>query len=202
MTKPRFSILLALILSIAILPVVLRAGDPAPTDSSPNLKRALFAGGCFWCTQYAMDHVKGVKKTIVGFTGGETKNPTYEDVSTGETGHLEAIEVFYDPSEVTYGQLVTAFWTSINPTQEDGQFTDTGSEYRTAIFYADPQERAVAEASKKALEKSGRYIKPVVTKVLAASSFYPADESHQKYYQKHGVQFQQFETASGRVPQG
>ena len=147
---------------------VLRTSPPSPSPPPParpaaELQPAFFAGGCFWCMQYAFDRVKGVKKTVVGYTGGKVAAPSYEDVSSGETGHAESIEVLYDPKEVTYPQLLDVFWHNIDPTTVNRQFADAGTQYRTAIFYRNDEEKKAAEDSKAALAKTGKYDKPIVT---------------------------------------
>ena len=169
---------------------------PAPTE----VQRAYFAGGCFWCMQYAFDKVPGVSKTVVGYTGGTVAAPEYDEVSTGSTGHAEAIEVQYDPAKVTYPQLLDVFWKNIDPTQINRQFADKGTQYRTAVFYRDDAEKQAAEASKAALEKSGKYNgKPIVTEFTKAGAFYPAEEHHQEYYRKNPEHFQRYEVGSGRA---
>ncbi len=172
-----------------------RAQD-APT---PPAATATFAGGCFWCMQYAFDRAPGVKKTIVGYTGGTKANPGYEEVSSGETGHAESIDVIYDPTQTTYDKLLDVFWKNIDPTAVNRQFADAGTQYRTAIFYHNEAEKKAAEASKAALQKSGKFDKPIATQIVAASTFYPAEEYHQEYYKKNPDHFQAYEFGSGRV---
>ena len=173
--------------------------SPAPTPATPEVQSAYFAGGCFWCMQYAFDKVPGVTKTVVGYTGGKVAAPEYEEVSTGTTGHAESIEVQYDPAKVTYSQLLDVFWKNIDPTQLNRQFADRGTQYRTAIFYRDDAEKGIAEASKAALDKSGKYGKPIVTEITKAGPFYPAEEEHQEYYRKNPEHFQRYEVGSGRA---
>ena len=191
--------LLALVLGA--LPLAAQEASPAPAApaADANLQPAYFAGGCFWCMQYAFDRVKGVKKTIVGYTGGKVAAPSYEDVSGGDTGHAESIEVLYDPKEVTYPQLLDVFWHNIDPTTVNRQFADRGTQYRTAVFYRNDEEKKAAEASKAALEKSGKYDKPIVTQFVPAGTFYPAEDYHQEYYQKNPDHFQAYEIGSGRA---
>ncbi len=174
-------------------------GGDAAESPAPTLKSAIFAGGCFWCMQPPFDHAKGVVKTIVGYSGGTEPNPTYQQVSSEKTGHRESIEVTYDPAQITYDQLLDIYWRNINPTQADGQFADIGSSYRAAIFYANDDEKKLAEASKEKLEKSGKFHKPIVTEILPAMRFYPAEEYHQKYYLKNRVAFEAYHVGSGRV---
>ena len=173
--------------------------SPSPTPAAPEVQRAYFAGGCFWCMQYAFDKVPGVAKTVVGYTGGKVAAPEYEEVSTGNTGHAEAIEVQYDPAKVTYMQLLDTFWKNIDPTQENRQFADKGTQYRTAIFYRDDTEKQAAEASKDALGKSGKFSKPIATEITKVGPFYPAEEYHQEYYRKNPDHFQRYEVGSGRA---
>ncbi|GBD38749.1 MAG: hypothetical protein KatS3mg078_1914 [Deltaproteobacteria bacterium] len=161
-------------------------------------KKATFAGGCFWCMQPVFDELKGVISTTVGYTGGHKENPTYEEVLSGTTGHYEAIEVVYDPLEISYSELLDVFWKNIDPTMPYGQFADIGPQYRTAIFYHDEEQKIIAENSKRELEKSGRFDKPIVTEILPASPFYRAEEYHQKYYQKSPVLYKSYKFLSGR----
>ena len=195
-----FLVTLGLVLSLASL----QAQSPPPSPSaSPTpaveIQSAYFAGGCFWCMQYAFDRVKGVKKTIVGYTGGKQPAPDYEEVSSGTTGHAESIEVRYDPKEVTYPQLLDAFWHSIDPTAVNRQFADAGTQYRTAIFYRNDEEKKAAEDSKAALAKSGKFDRPIATQIVAASQFFPAEDYHQEYYKKNPAHFQAYEVGSGRA---
>jgi methionine-S-sulfoxide reductase len=169
------------------------------TDANTKeLKKALFAGGCFWCMEHPYDELPGVISTTPGYTGGHKENPTYKEVSAGTTGHTEAVEVLYDPSRVSYSQLLDVFWRNIDPTAKDRQFVDVGTQYRAAIFYHTDQEKRLAEKSKEELEKSGRFDKPIVTEILPASTFYPAEEYHQDYYKKNPVGYKFYRYGSGR----
>ena len=168
-------------------------------SSSSRTKAAVFAGGCFWCIQPAFDKAKGVIKTVVGYSGGTESNPTYELVSSEKTGYRESIEITYDPTRISYDQLLDIYWRQIDPTQADGQFTDIGPSYRAAIFYSDDEEKKIAEASKEKLVGSGKFGKPIVTEILPAKKFYPAEAYHQKYYQQNPEHFEAFEKGSGRV---
>jgi methionine-S-sulfoxide reductase len=172
--------------------------DPGHGQSASNTKTAVFAGGCFWCIQPAFDKAPGVIKTIVGYCGGTEPNPTYELVSSEKTNYRESIEITYDPAKISYDQLLDIYWRQIDPTQADGQFTDIGPSYRAAIFYRDDGERKIAEASKAKLGGSGKFKKPIVTEILPAMRFYPAEEYHQKYYQQNPEHFEAFERGSGR----
>jgi methionine-S-sulfoxide reductase len=171
----------------------------AQETTSPPTKTAVFAGGCFWCMQEAFDHVDGVVKTVVGYTGGEQSTANYSDVSAHRTKHRESIEVTYDPAKISYEQLLEAFWRNINPTQADGQFHDIGLSYRTAIYYANDEEKQIAEASKQKLGQSAKFQKPIATEILPATPFYPAEEYHQKYYLKNPREYEAYHVGSGRV---
>lgn len=162
-------------------------------------KTAVFAGGCFWCMQPPFDQAKGVTKTVVGYTGGSKETANYNLVSAHKTQHREAIEVTYDPAQISYDQLLDIFWHNINPTQADGQFHDIGLSYRAAIYYGNEDEKKLAEASKEKLAKSGRFDKPIVTEILPRMPFYPAEEYHQKYYLKNPEAFEAYHIGSGRV---
>jgi peptide methionine sulfoxide reductase msrA/msrB len=162
-------------------------------------KTAIFAGGCFWCMQEPFDQVKGVTQTVVGYTGGSKDDANYTAVSAHRTQHRESIEVTYDPAQVSYAQLLDVFWHNINPTQADGQFHDIGLSYQAAIYYSNEEEKKIAEASKEKLAKSGRFDKPIVTEILPAKPFYPAEEYHQKYYRKNPAEFEAYHIGSGRV---
>jgi peptide-methionine (S)-S-oxide reductase len=160
--------------------------------------KAVFAGGCFWCVESDFDKVPGVISTTSGYVGGKVANPTYEQVSSKGTGHAEAVEVVYDPKLVSYEQLVTYFWHTIDPTTKDRQFCDAGTPYRTAIFAQDAQQLAVAKASLAALEKSKPFKEPIVTEIVLAGPFYPAEDYHQDYYKKNPVRYKYYRTSCGR----
>jgi len=162
-------------------------------------KTAIFAGGCFWCIQPAFDKANGVLKTVVGYSGGTEPNPTYNLVSSERTNYRESIEITYDPAKISYEQLLNIYWRQIDPTQADGQFTDIGLSYRAAIFYGNAEEKKIAETSKEKLASSGKFHKPIVTEILPAMKFYPAEADHQKYYQQNPEHFEAFEHGSGRV---
>ena len=161
-----------------------------------RLDTATFAGGCFWSMERAFDQVAGVVSVTVGYTGGRTPHPSYEQVSTGQTGHREAVRVVFDPQRVTYERLVDAFWHDIDPTQADGQFCDHGDEYHTAIFYGDTAQHRVAAASRRALE--ARFAQPIATEIVRATAFYPAEEYHQHFYKKNPVRYGMYSVACGR----
>jgi len=170
----------------------------APPDAGVALSVATFAGGCFWCVEADFDKVPGVAKTISGFMGGRVDNPTYEQVSSGGTGHLESVQVYYDPSVISYDGLLAAFWRMVNPTDAAGQFVDRGEQYTTAIFYHDETQRLAAEKSRDALVTSGRYAEPVVTAIRPAGAFYPAEDYHQDFHKKSPIRYTFYRHRSGR----
>jgi len=163
-----------------------------------RLKKATFAGGCFWCMQPPFRMVEGVIEVVSGYAGGTKENPTYEEVSSGTTGHLEAVQVTYDPGKVSYEALLDTFWRQIDPTDEEGQFADKGSQYRTAIFYHDEDQKRLAEESKKKLDASGKFARPVATEIRPYTNFYPAEEYHQDYDRKNPARYHQYKVLSGR----
>lgn len=163
-----------------------------------KLEKATFAGGCFWCMQYSFDKIKGVVSTTVGYTGGIKKNPTYEEISSGTTGHTESIEITYDPSQITYSDILDEYWRNIDPTTPNRQFVDSGTQYRTAIFYHNVEQKKLEEESKAKLGRSGKFKKPIVTEIVPASVFYKAEEYHQKYYQKNSANYKSYSRNSGR----
>jgi methionine-S-sulfoxide reductase len=179
----------------AVFTLTGHAAEPSPGVT----KTAIFAGGCFWCMQPPYDNAKGVVKTVVGYTGGSADDATYEKVSAHRTKHREAIQVTYDPAQISYEQLLDIFWRNIDPTQADGQFHDIGLSYQAAIYYGTDDEKKVAEASKEMLGKSGKFSKPIVTEILPVQPFYPAEEYHQKYYLKNTADFEAYHVGSGRV---
>jgi peptide methionine sulfoxide reductase msrA/msrB len=190
---------LILLLSYALIAACSIASSQGQSSSPAETRTAIFAGGCFWCIQPAFDKATGVIKTVVGYCGGTEPNPTYEIVSSEKTGYRESIQITYDPAKISYDQLLDIYWRQIDPTQADGQFTDIGPSYRAAIFYGNDDEKKIAEASKEKLARSGKFNKPVVTEILRAMKFYPAEAYHQKYYQQNPEHFEAFEEGSGRV---
>ncbi|NIQ38814.1 MAG: peptide-methionine (S)-S-oxide reductase MsrA [Proteobacteria bacterium] len=174
------------------------SGDSNSEVGQGMFEKATFAGGCFWCMEPPFDKLDGVISTTAGYSGGRRQNPTYEEVSSGRTGHAEAVEVTYDPSRITYQKLLDVFWRNINPTQHNGQFVDIGSQYRTAIFYHDENQRRLAVASKEALENSGRFDKKIVTEIVPATEFYRAEEYHQDFYKKNPLRYKFYRYGSGR----
>ncbi|WP_042355381.1 peptide-methionine (S)-S-oxide reductase MsrA [Bacillus rubiinfantis] len=161
-------------------------------------KVATFAGGCFWCMVKPFDEQPGIRSVVSGYTGGSVENPTYEQVCSGATGHVEAVQITYDPTVFSYEKLLQLFWQQIDPTDAGGQFYDRGQSYQTAIFYHDDEQKRLAEASKQALAESGRFHKPIVTPILPAQPFYPAEEYHQYYYKKNPAHYQRYHVGSGR----
>lgn len=172
-------------------------GTPAQAPAA-KVATAVFAGGCFWCMEHDFDQVPGVISTTSGYTGGHVANPTYEQVSAGGTGHAESVQVRYDPRKVGYQKLLDVFWHNIDPVAVDRQFCDRGSQYRSAIFYGNADEKRLAEASKQKLEASGRFKQPIATQIVAASTFYPAEDYHQDYYKKNPVRYKFYRFNCGR----
>lgn len=163
-----------------------------------ELSAATFAGGCFWCMVAPFEAEDGVLSTSSGYTGGDFKNPTYEDVCSGKTGHYEAIRIVFDPKLVSYERLLQIFWMNIDPTQIDGQFADIGSHYRTCIFYYSDEQKKAAILSKDELQKSGKFLNPIVTDIKEAKTFYAAEDYHQDFYKKSTPRYTQYRSASGR----
>ncbi|MFK2826796.1 peptide-methionine (S)-S-oxide reductase MsrA [Bacillus sp. B190/17] len=163
-----------------------------------QLEKATFAGGCFWCMVKPFDQWDGVHQVLSGYTGGHTANPTYEQVKAGATGHLEAVEIVYDPAVISYKTILDLYWQQIDPTDDGGQFQDRGDSYRTAIFYHTVEQEQLAQASKQELEESGKFQKPIVTRILPAAPFYPAEEYHQDFYKKNPDEYHADRVQSGR----
>jgi peptide methionine sulfoxide reductase msrA/msrB len=172
--------------------------DSIMEGKNNHLEKATFAGGCFWCTESDFEKVNGVVEAVSGYSGGTEKNPTYKEVSAGTTGHTEAIQVLYDPEIVTYRELLDVFWRHVDPTDPGGQFVDRGSQYRSAIFYHDETQKRLAEESKRELEKSGRFNKPIVTEIVKLTAFYEAEDYHQDYYKKSSLRYKYYRFGSGR----
>jgi peptide methionine sulfoxide reductase msrA/msrB len=192
-----FATLLFLSMVFLVGIAVQRANPEAEPDGN-TYKKATFAGGCFWCMEGPFERLEGVIRVVSGYTGGETENPEYHEVSAGGTGHAEAIQVVYDPEKVTYGELLDVFWRQINPTDPGGQFADRGDQYRPAVFFHDEEQRREAEASREALQRSGRFDKPIATQIVPADTYYPAEEYHQDYYKKNPVRYRLYRSGSGR----
>jgi peptide-methionine (S)-S-oxide reductase len=189
--------------ALAALAVAFAAAEAtAQQDSTPMPKDthalATFAGGCFWCMEPPYDKLDGVLATTSGYTGGDQADPTYQEVSAGGTGHAEAVQITYDPAKVSYQELLEVFWRNVDPLDAGGQFCDRGDQYRTAIFVHDETQRQLAEDSKQALVDSGRFEQPIVTEVVAAGPFYPAEEYHQDYYEKNPLRYKFYRWNCGR----
>ncbi len=182
----------------AISVLVAPQGAATETTATTGLAKATFAGGCFWCMQHPFDELPGVVSTTAGYTGGRTKNPTYEDVSGGETGHAESVQVVYDPKKISYSKLLNVFWHNVDPVDAAGQFCDKGNQYRSAIFYQDAEQKKLAEQSKQVLEKSGKPNGTIATQIVAATEFYPAEEYHQSFYKKNPLRYAFYRHGCGR----
>jgi peptide-methionine (S)-S-oxide reductase len=191
-------------LAVLVLSSILAAAPgasaqaPAPAAKSAATAVATFAGGCFWCMEPPYDKLPGVLSTTSGYMGGKKRYPTYEEVSSGITGHAEVVQVAYDPSKVSYEKLLEVFWVNVDPTVDDRQFCDRGTQYRTAIFVHTPEQRKAAEASKAALEKSKPFKEPIVTPIVDAGEFWPAEDYHQDYYLKNPARYTYYRTGCGR----
>jgi peptide-methionine (S)-S-oxide reductase len=187
------SLITGLILGMAI------DRDGSARAASPSqFETATFAGGCFWCVESDFDKVEGVISTTSGYTGGHKKNPTYQEVSAGGTGHTEAVQIVYDPSKVTYAQLLKVLWRNIDPTTPNRQFCDAGSQYRAEIFYHDETQKNLAEQSKREIESTKRFEAAIVTQVTMASEFYPAETYHQDYHSKNPIRYKVYRYGCGR----
>jgi peptide methionine sulfoxide reductase msrA/msrB len=202
---PNFKTILVIIMIttlIGIVAAVSASKKQTATDSNenPTAKSAVatFAGGCFWCMESAFEKDEGVMEVISGYMGGHTENPTYEQVSSGKTGHLEVIKVIYDPDKIDYDALLDLFWRQIDPTDAGGSFADRGPQYRSAVFYHTEEQKRLTEASRNRLEQSGRYDKPIVTEIRKAETFYPAEDYHQDYYRKNPIRYKFYRHGSGR----
>lgn len=178
--------------------LILLALALAPMAHAQKTDKAVFAMGCFWCSEEAFEKVPGVVSVSSGYTGGKVKNPSYEQVSSGRTGHTEAVEVTFDPAKVSYDTLLDTFWLNHDPTVKDRQFCDSGSQYRPEIFYRSDDQKRLAEASKAKWEKAKPFKQPILTAITAASDFYPAEDYHQDYYKKNPVQYRFYVTGCGR----
>ena len=192
-------ILVAGVVVVGGLVIVQNAGlNRSGSDRFKDLATATFAGGCFWCSEYTFERVEGVVEVVSGYTGGDVAAPTYEQVSSGKTGHYEAVQVHYNPEQVTFEELLDVYWKHIDPTDSEGQFADRGSQYRTAIFYHNDEQKRLAETSKQELEASGKFADPIVTEIRPFSTFYPAEAYHQDYYKKQAARFTAYKKLSGR----
>jgi peptide-methionine (S)-S-oxide reductase len=196
-TLPARLLSLAAALTFA-LAIALPAHSQTTKPGAQTTAKATFAGGCFWCMEPPYDKLPGVISTTSGYMGGKTRNPTYEQVSTGTTGHAEVVQVEYDPAKVTYSQLLDVFWRNIDPTQRDGQFCDHGTQYRTAVFFHTPEQQKLAAASKAALEKNKPFKGDIVTEVSPAGDFTAAEDYHQDFYKKNPTKYKFYRTGCGR----
>jgi peptide-methionine (S)-S-oxide reductase len=189
-----------LLVSAPVLLILFAASSSAtdPATGGAKLEKAVFAGGCFWCMEHPFDELPGVVSVSSGYTGGHAKNPTYEQVSSGTTGHAEAVEVVYDPAKISYRRLLEVFWRNIDPTNPKGQFCDIGTQYRSGIFYRGEEQRKAAEESLLALEKSKPFPGKIVTRIEASSEFWPAEEYHQHYYKKNPLRYRYYRAGCGR----
>ena len=185
-------------LSIAIMGLSVMLIAIIPVMAATNLEKATFAGGCFWCMEHPFDEIPGVVSVTSGYTGGQKKNPTYGEVSAGGTGHAESVQVVYDPSKVSYEKLLNVFWHNIDPTAKDRQFCDSGHQYRSAIFYHNEKQHRLALQSKELLEKNKPFKEPVVTEIVQATEFYPAEDYHQHYYKKNPLRYKYYRSRCGR----
>lgn len=183
--------------TLGLILVILTFALPCPTEAAA-LQKATFAGGCFWCMEAPFDKLDGVISVAAGYTGGHAKNPTYEQVSAGGTGHAEAVQIVYDPARITYSKLLDVFWHNIDPTAKDRQFCDSGNQYRSGIFYHGADQQRAALQSKAALDKNKPFREPVVTEIVAATEFYPAEEYHQHYYKKNPLRYKYYRSGCGR----
>jgi peptide-methionine (S)-S-oxide reductase len=186
------------VFGLRIADAFLGAQAEAPTPARPGTAVAIFAGGCFWCVEADFDKVPGVLSTTSGYIGGTKTNPTYEQVSSGGTGHAEAVKIVYDPQAVTFQRLLYVFWRNIDPLTKSGQFCDFGPQYRSAIFYLNDEQKRLAESSKAEIEKSGRFKRPIVTEIVPAGAFYPAEAYHQDYYKNNPVRYNFYRFNCGR----
>ena len=184
--------------SILLTSACVESKQPAQKPTTSELSIATFAGGCFWCVESDFEKIPGVQQAVSGFSGGDIANPSYKQVSAGNTGHIEAVQVYYDPKVISYTDLLQAFWRQINPTDNEGQFVDRGKHYRPVIFYHDKKQQTIAELSKQNLQTSGRYDKPVITEISLFKSFYAAEDYHQDYYKKNPIRYKYYRYNSGR----
>lgn len=188
----------SLVAGALVAAVSAAADNPGKAAGGGRFEKATFAGGCFWCMEPPFDKLDGVVSVTSGYTGGRTKDPTYEEVSSGGTGHAEAVQVVFDPAKIGYKALLDVFWRNVDPTTPNRQFCDVGTQYRTAIFYHDEAQKKLAESSRRALEESGRFKDRIATEIVSAYAFYPAEEYHQKYYRKNPVRYKFYRYNCGR----
>ena len=197
-TTTLFSLALVMLVTVSCM----GTGNIEPVETDPEitarLKQATFAGGCFWCMEHPFEELTGVYSVVSGFSGGHDTDPTYKEVSSGVTGHLESVQVSYDPKQISYEDLLDVFWRQVDPTDSEGQFVDRGEQYTSAIFTHNTAQKRIADASKRKLLESGIFEKPIVTPVIEFESFYPAEDYHQDYYKAHSVKYKFYRSRSGR----
>ncbi len=197
MNAPRRFMFYGMFCLLLLAPGVVVLATQAAVQAGPS--KAFFAGGCFWCMEEVFEKIPGVTSVTSGYMGGRVENPSYEEVSAGATGHAEAVEVSYDPDKVTYTQLLDAFWHNVDPVTPDAQFCDHGSQYRSVIFYQTEEQQRIAEESKRAIEQAKRFAQPIVTELVMASKFYPAEEYHQDFYKKNPIRYKFYKFNCGRA---
>jgi peptide-methionine (S)-S-oxide reductase len=185
-------------LTIAMMGLAVMLISVTTVTAATNLEKATFAGGCFWCMEHPFDEIPGVVSVTSGYTGGQKKNPTYEEVSAGGTGHAESVQIIYEPAKISYEKLLKIFWHNIDPTAKNRQFCDSGHQYRSAIFYHNEEQLRLALQSKAELEKNKTFREPVVTEIAPATEFYPAEDYHQHYYKKNPIRYKYYRLSCGR----
>jgi peptide-methionine (S)-S-oxide reductase len=185
-------------ITIAMMGLSVMLISVPPVMAATDLEKATFAGGCFWCMEHPFDEIPGVVSITSGYTGGQKKNPTYEEVSAGGTGHAESVQIIYEPAKISYEKLLKVFWHNIDPTAKDRQFCDSGHQYRSAIFYHNEEQHRLAMQSKAELAKNKTFREPVVTEIEAATEFYPAEDYHQHYYKKNPIRYKFYRSRCGR----
>jgi methionine-S-sulfoxide reductase len=188
----------ALVLTGLLLPMEEEPMAAEKPQTTATRERAIFAGGCFWCMESPFEKIPGVFEVVSGYTGGTEVDPSYQQVAAGKTGHTEAVEVVYDPQQVSHAELLDVFWRQIDPTDAGGQFVDRGSQYRSGIYPLNAEQQRLAESSKQKLAESGRFSRPIVTEIVMAGKFYPAEEYHQDYYKKNPLRYKYYRYGSGR----
>ena len=189
---------LLVLLGLSVWLVMSMSGPTLSQSPEGNFAKATFAGGCFWCMEHPFDELDGVVSTTSGYTGGHTVDPTYPEVSTGGTGHTEAVQIEYDPTKVTYEELLNVYWRNVDPTTPDAQFCDHGNQYRPEIFYHTEEQKQLAEASRTHIEKTKTFPEPIVIEITQGTTFYPAEDFHQNYYQTNPLRYKFYRLACGR----
>ncbi len=193
-----FTAIAASLITTVLVISAIAADVSSSSNADKELETAIFAGGCFWCSESDFEKLDGVESVVSGYTGGEEVDPSYVEVASGRTGHTEGVEVTYDPEKISYSELVEFFWRTIDPTQVNGQFCDKGKQYRTAIYYRNDEEKNILEASLSELNKTKPFEDPIVTEIEAASTFYPAEEYHQDYYKRNSYRYKFYRWSCGR----